>query len=219
MLFTRFAAFVSASTRLGDPSMLSSSRSLPIDFTDPAVAPEWIAVDDRVMGGASQSRVVFSGGETSFEGTLIVEGGGFASARLGPELQLQRGVEVLVLEASSDGRLGYKLTLTSAATPNGVSYQFTLPQLGEKREKVRMPLDQFKPSYRGRAVPDAPPLRAAEVRGMGLMLSRYEGGGGEGKQPIAPGDFWLRLRRLEATESELTLNGRRWVQRDAPTNE
>jgi len=46
------------------------------------------------------------------------------------------------------------------------------------------------------------------------MLSRYEGGGGEGKQPIAPGDFWLRLRRLEATESELTLNGRRWAQRD-----
>ena len=104
--------------------------------------------------------------------------------------------------------------LRGTMTANGVSYQFTLPQLGEKREKVRMPLDQFKPSYRGRAVPDAPPLRAAEVRGMGLMLSRYEGGGGEGKQPIAPGDFWLRLRRLEATESELTLNGRRWAQRD-----
>ena len=98
MLFTRLAAFVSASTRFGDPSMLSSTRSLPIDFTDPAVAPDWIAVDDRVMGGASQSRVVFAGGETSFEGTLIVEGGGFASARLGPDLQLQPGVEVLVLE-------------------------------------------------------------------------------------------------------------------------
>jgi NADH dehydrogenase [ubiquinone] 1 alpha subcomplex assembly factor 1 len=207
MLFTRLAAFVSASTRFGDPSMLSSTRSLPVDFTDPAVAPDWIAVDDRVMGGASQSRVVFAGGETSFEGTLIVEGGGFASARLGPDLQLQPGVEVLVLEASSDGRLGYKLTLTSAATPSGVSYQFTLPRLGDERQRVTMPLDQFKPSYRGRAVPDAPPLRASDVRGMGLMLSRYEEGGGTGKQPIAPGDFWLRLRRLEATESELALNG------------
>ena len=46
---------------------------------------------------------------------------------------------------------------------------------------------------------------------MGLMLSRYEEGGGAGKQSIAPSDFWLRLRRLEATESELALNGRRWV--------
>ena len=211
MLFTRLAAFVSASARFGDPSMLSATRSLPIDFTDPAVAADWIAVDDRVMGGASQSRVVFANGKTSFEGTLIVEGGGFASARLGPDLQLQPGVEVLVLEASSDGRLGYKLTLTSAATQSGVSYQFTLPRLGSERERVTMPLDQFKPSYRGRAVPDAPPLRAAEVRGMGLMLSRYEEGGGAGKQSIAPGDFWLRLRRLEATESELALNGRRWV--------
>lgn len=188
-------------------------RVLPIDFTEPTVAPEWMAVDDRIMGGASQSRVVFADGATSFEGNLIVEGGGFASVRFGPALELGARDEVLVLEASSDGRLGYKVTLTSAVASPGVSYQFTLPQLDDEPERLSLPLEQFKPSFRGQAAPDAPPLRATDVRGLGLMLSRYEGGGGEGKQSIEPGAFRLRLHRLEAEESALARNSRRWAQK------
>ena len=57
----------------------------------------------------------------------------------------------------------------------------------------------------------APPLRAGEVRGLGLMLSRYEVAGGV-KESIEAGPFRLRLRRLATAESELAINGRRWVQ-------
>ena len=60
-------------------------------------------------------------------------------------------------------------------------------------------------------MPDAPPLRAIDVRSLGLMLSRYDAGGDE-KAPIPAGTFRLELKRLGVGESELAVNGRRWAQ-------
>ena len=200
-----------AATMLASSYSSASARTV-VDFSAPSTAAAFAAVDDRVMGGASTSRVVHEDGAALFEGNLIVEGGGFASVRYLGEISLSPEAEALSLEARSDGRKGYKLTLSSAAAPQGVSYQLVLPQLDEGApfERLRLPLADFKPSLRGRPATDAPPLRAADVRGLGLMLSRYESGGGI-KEPIAPGAFQLRLRRLAEAESELAINGRRWV--------
>ena len=199
-------------------AMLSAApgapKSLLIDFSAPAAAADWQPVDDRIMGGRSASRVIFAGGATAFEGRLVVEGGGFASARYLKQLSLASDVEALALDACSDGRMGYKLTLQSAAAPDGVSYQYTLPPLesgGSGYTSVRMPLREFKPTYRGRPAPEAPPLRAPDVRGAGLMLSRYESGGGTAKASIPAGEFRLTLRALRVAESDLAVNSRRWV--------
>lgn len=199
------------------------SKTLLIDFTQPSTAADWVAVDDRIMGGATTSRVVHADGVTNFEGNLIVEGGGFASVRYGKEFLLPSDADALTLEATSDGRMGYKLTLQSIAAPDGVSYQYTLPArraceargervwLGsEGFTSLRLPLADFKPTFRGRPAPEAPPLRASEVRSVGLMLSRYEVAGGV-KESIAPGAFRLSLRALRVAESELAINGRRWT--------
>ena len=167
------------------------------------------------MGGASTSSVVHDeqSSTTLFEGTLVVEGGGFASARYTAPFELPRGVEALALTYQPDERLGYKVTVRSAAAPEGVSYQFALPAAEGAAgfTTARMPLDAFRPTFRGRPAPEAPPLRAEDVRGLGLMLSRYEVAGGV-KEALAPGRFRLALRRLATAESELARNGRRWVQ-------
>mmetsp|Transcript_16578 Transcript_16578/g.32897 ORF Transcript_16578/g.32897 Transcript_16578/m.32897 type:complete len:291 (-) Transcript_16578:175-1047(-) len=177
----------------------AESGGWALDFTDSSVAGDWRAVDDRIMGGSSKSQVVHTDGITSFQGDLVVEGGGFASVRYGKELALSNNVEELVLEAKGDGRLGYKVTLTTSIIPGGVSYQYLLPPLESKDfTKVRLPLKAFKPSQQGRPVPDAPPLQAANIRLLGLMLSRYEIGGEGVKESIQPGGFQLQLRRLAA---------------------
>jgi|EP00900_Chrysochromulina_parva_P013254 hypothetical protein len=51
----------------------------PLDFTRQDAADAWMAVDDRIMGGSSRSRVVFENGVSVFEGVLIEQGGGFAT--------------------------------------------------------------------------------------------------------------------------------------------
>lgn len=184
-----------------------------IDFSDADVVASWQPVDDRIMGGASTSRcVALEDGSMSFDGQLVVEGGGFASARYFQPLQLPSDLEAFELEIASDGRMGYKLTLSSAAAEQGVSYQHVLPQLDRpgQFQSVRLQLRDFKPTFRGRPAPSAPPLRASDVRGCGLMLSRYEVAGGV-KESIPAGGFQLKLRRLATAESELAINGRRWL--------
>ncbi len=204
-------ATIAAASMFAASSEQGVSRTI-IDFSLPSTATDWVAVDDRIMGGASTSRVVHEDGATLFEGTLVVEGGGFASVRYAKDISLRSDVDALALEARSDGRMGYKVTLQSGAAQQGVSYQYVLPPLeaGGAFETLRLPLADFKPTFRGRAAPGAPPLKAADVCGLGLMLSRYENTGGV-KEAIPPGKFAIRLRRLEEAESELAINGRRWV--------
>ncbi|KAL3913638.1 MAG: hypothetical protein SGPRY_007912 [Prymnesium sp.] len=187
------------------------SGPLLLDFSLPSVADDFVGVDDRIMGGASTSRVSSLEGCCAFEGELIVEGGGFASVRFNPPFVLPSDVEALLLEARGDGREGYKLTLRSSAADASISYQFLLPPL-DSREfvKIRLPLSEFRASIRGRPCPEAPPLLARDVRSLGLMLSRFEAGGGE-KTAIPAGKFRLELKRLSVAESELAMNGRRWV--------
>lgn len=106
---------------------------------------------------------------------------------------------------------GYKLTLRSDAAPPSISYQLQLPPLtGDRFIQLRLPLSDFQPTSRGRPVPDAPPLRARDVRALGLMLSRYDTEGGA-KQAIPAGPFQLQIKRISAGESEIVINGRRWL--------
>ena len=54
-----------------------------IDFTDTEEIPRWIAINDNVMGGISQSRIELSPTATAiFSGQLSLENnGGFTSIR------------------------------------------------------------------------------------------------------------------------------------------
>lgn len=175
----------------------ASMSSVVVDMSRAEEVSRWTAVDDRIMGGSSRSRLRHSveGACCSFDGELVVQGGGFASLRR-DAFKLSPKTTALALEgAASDGRLGYKLTLTSRAAPQGVSYQALLPRLGAEPQAVTLPLSSFEPSFRGRPVPDAPKLAAADVNSLGLMLSRYGNDGGV-KTDIPPGPFQLKISRI-----------------------
>ena len=62
------------------------------DFSDPAPVDAWAAIDDRVMGGISRSRLRHDrAGHAVFEGTVCLErNGGFASVRSSPGALGQR---------------------------------------------------------------------------------------------------------------------------------
>jgi NADH dehydrogenase [ubiquinone] 1 alpha subcomplex assembly factor 1 len=159
-------------------------------FDDPRAAATWEAVDDRVMGGVSRSRVRHDpAGHAVFEGTLsLAQGGGFASVRADVALPAGAAPTCWLLEVRGDGRR-YKFTLRASATFDAVSWQasFDAP-IGEWR-MVRLATADFIPTFRGRRV-DAPPLDPARVRTLGLMFA---------DRPAGP--FALALRRV-AIESD-----------------
>lgn len=165
--------------------------SLPLFLFDrPESVVTWSAIDDRVMGGVSRSALRFdSAGHALFAGTVSADNnGGFASVRsaLAPPAPGGFGNEgldagdrdAIELEVRGDGRR-YKLALRTDRGFDGVNYQAAFTPPAGAWGRVRLPIDVFLPSYRGRAVPEAPPLRGARIEQLGLMIADRQFGGFE----------------------------------------
>ncbi len=103
--------------------MTNTTETMVLDFTA-AEKPVWEAIDDRIMGGSSQSTPEYlSDTGLRFSGTVSLENdGGFASIRSDAgeyDLSQSSGLKLRVL---GDGKT-YKLSLRTDVFYDGVSYQ------------------------------------------------------------------------------------------------
>lgn len=147
------------------------------DFRDPAAAAAWFAIDDGVMGGRSRSGLVSTADGTAlFAGVVSLEnGGGFASVRAanpGPNLT---AYAALRLRLRGDGHT-YKLSLKSTRDFDGVLYQASFATIADTWEEFDIPFDGFRPTFRGRPVPQAGPLDRARIETIGFMISEKQAG-------------------------------------------
>jgi NADH dehydrogenase [ubiquinone] 1 alpha subcomplex assembly factor 1 len=159
-------------------------------FDSPASVASWSPVDDRVMGGVSQSRMRFdsiadAAGHAVFDGVVSLErNGGFASVRASTKAPAVSAATHYVIEVRGDGKR-YKLNLRMADTFDGVSYQASFQTVADTWAFVALPISAFEPAFRGRRVVDAPPLDPAKVRQIGLMIADKQ-----------VGRFALAIRRI-----------------------
>lgn len=148
-----------------------------IDFHGPGSVVAWQSIDDRVMGGVSRSRLRFDPhGFAVFEGIVSLEqGGGFASVRcadLPLGMEVTRGYRLTV---QGDGHR-YKFTLRTDDGWDGVQYQAAFTAAIGPWSDVWLPVSDFRATWRGRAVPDAPPLSPGAVRQVGLLIGERQAG-------------------------------------------
>ena len=146
-------------------------------FESAAPVADWAAIDDGVMGGVSGSRIRHDpAGHAVFEGIVSLENnGGFASVRSRPLDLGAPGAAGYSLDVRGDGKR-YKLNLRTDDAFDGVNYQAAFEAPAGTWTLVRLPLSGFRPTLRGRSVPDAPPLDPARVRQIGLMISDRQAG-------------------------------------------
>jgi hypothetical protein len=141
-----------------------------------AVAP-WQAVDDRVMGGVSSSRMRFDpAGYAVFEGAVsLAQGGGFASVRTLSRALQATGIQGYALDLCGDGKR-YKLSLRTDTRFDGVTYQAEFEAAASQWQITNLPVSAFVPRLRGRAVPDAPAFAPDAVCQVGLMIADKQAG-------------------------------------------
>jgi hypothetical protein len=152
--------------------------TLLFDFTDPAAVLGWHAIDDRVMGGISRSRLRHDpAGHAVFEGEVsLAQGGGFASVR-SPAGDFGRpGVTACTVEVRSAGMQAFKLSLFTDDRFDGVSHQAGFAPPGSGWQVLTLPLASFRARFRGREVPGAGPLDPARIRQLGLMVAGRQAG-------------------------------------------
>lgn len=156
------------------------------DFADPTAAGAWRAIDDRVMGGVSRSTLRHDpAGHAVFAGTISLDrNGGFASVRSSPGERGQAGAEACLIEVRGDNR-PFKLSLLTDDGFDTLNYQARFAIAGANWETLRLPLADFRASFRGREVSNAPALDPARIRQVGLMIAARHAGA-----------FELHIRRL-----------------------
>lgn len=168
--------------------LLSTSLPMSAAATDLATdGAAWQAVNDGVMGGVSSSRIEADADGVRFSGVVRTEyNGGFASARRAVDaVRSTERVDGLVLRARGDGHR-YRLTVYVRAAGGGLqpySYYAEFTTVADAVSEHALPLAQFRATFRGRAVPEAPPLAWRDVGGVGLML--LKDGHRDGRGPFA----------------------------------
>ena len=140
------------------------------DFADPTHVEAWEWVGDPVMGGVSTGSFVgVAGGVAVFAGTVsLAQGGGFASVRSAPGVFDLSGYEGILLDVRGDGR-AYKLSLRTDPWFDAVAYQLRFATRPGARDEHRLPFSAFRPTWRGRPVPGAPPVEPARIASFGLV--------------------------------------------------
>jgi monofunctional biosynthetic peptidoglycan transglycosylase len=159
------------------------AASSPIRLTDDPT--DWRVVNDGVMGGMSTSRVVRAGEALRFAGEIsLANNGGFASIRR-PFDAGGADAAGLLLRVRGDGNRYRLRVYTRDATggENGYSHYATFDTRAGEVSSVELRWRQFAASFRGRAV-DAPPIRFADVTGIGVMITRDDHRDGRGSFSI-----------------------------------
>jgi hypothetical protein len=147
------------------------------DFTDPRAVQAWRAIDDRVMGGLSLSRMEHDpAGHAVFKGTVSLErNGGFASVRSSGAARGLPGVAACLIELRGEPKL-FKLSLLTDDGFDSLNYQAAFSPSGCDWHTLRLPLADFRASFRGREVPGAATLDPARIRQVGLMIAAKQAG-------------------------------------------
>ncbi len=163
--------------------------SVLFDFHDPVAIVGWMAIDDRVMGGVSRSRLRHDpSGHAVFEGQVsLAHGGGFASVRSPVRSLGLAGASGCVLTLRGPPR-PYKLSLFADDGVDSLAYQCSFAPDGDGWQTLTLTRAAFVPSFRGRAVPGAPTLDPSRVCQVGLVAAGR-----------SPGPFALDIRRIAWT--------------------
>jgi hypothetical protein len=162
---------------MSGPGADAPERIVLLDFDEPDDISHWSPVNDVVMGGVSRSSLtLLQPGIASFAGRVSLEnGGGFASVRTAPRKWDTARASAFLLRVLGDGRT-YKFTVRTDDGFDGIQYQCRFTPPAGEWAGMRLPLESFAATFRGRAVPGAPPLDPRRVRALGFMISDKQAG-------------------------------------------
>ncbi len=153
-----------------------------MNFSDPDIARQMWVVNDDVMGGRSNSRIVPNPEGVVFAGIVSLDnGGGFASVRC-PANFLEEA-STLHLTARGDGKR-YQLIVKTDLSSLAPLYKSEFVASNDWTTHVFDPRD-FEASVRGRVV-SANPLKLSDVRQVGILIAERQAG-----------EFRIQLRQIQ----------------------
>jgi monofunctional biosynthetic peptidoglycan transglycosylase len=155
----------------------AAAEKFLFDFRTATNSPAWQVVNDDVMGGVSTSQFqVLTNGGAIFSGVVSLENnGGFASVRSSPVRGNLSGCDAFLLRVRGDGQR-YKFTVRTETGFNAPNYQAEFTTKRGEWVEHRLAFKDFVPTFRGRVLTDVPPLSAARIASLGILISDKQSG-------------------------------------------
>jgi len=142
------------------------------NFEKAEAIENWRIVNDGVMGGLSQSKIIFSDfGTAIFKGTVSLENyGGFASTRTVPISYNLGDYEGIRIRVKGDGKK-YQFRLRTDDRFDGISYRYEFITEADTWIIIDIPFHECKPVFRGRILKDVGPIISEEIKQIGFLIS------------------------------------------------
>jgi len=154
-----------------------SAQSTLLDNFTPQQILNWRIINDGVMGGISSSQMnILPEGIGKFSGKVSLENnGGFASTRATLAEPLTIAYTKVIIKVKGDGKK-YSFRIQPYSNFERVSYKQDFTTEPDKWLIIELPLADFIPTWRGRILPNQPPIEATKIQQIGFLISDKQEG-------------------------------------------
>ncbi|WP_372768355.1 CIA30 family protein [Pseudoalteromonas sp.] len=136
---------------------------------------EWIVINDSVMGGVSNSRVIVGDNNLTFKGNVsLANNGGFASFRAPISFE-NTNTDLLSFKVVGDGKQ-YQLRVRVDGYYDGPAFVYHFKTEAGKEHTFNLSEKDFVLMFRGRQFQSDYQLRFDDVRSVGFMISAKQAG-------------------------------------------
>ncbi len=157
--------------------MSNSSENMILDFTNTQTTCDWEAIDDRIMGGCSQSHPEHIDNiGLRFSGRVSLENnGGFASIRSDSANYNLGQYSGIKLRLRGDGKT-YKLSLRTDLFFDGISYQAAFTTDQNTWQEISLPFEDFTATHHGVKLSTVAPMDTTRIESFGLFIADNQKG-------------------------------------------
>ena len=156
---------------------MDQQESFIFDFKNESEIGYWRIVNDGVMGGLSESEIVYTNGNTAiFRGIVSLENnGGFASTRTIPRSYKMDGYDGVLIRVKGDGKK-YQFRMRTNDRFDGISYRYQFSTKLNTWMIIDIPFHECVPVFRGRILKDVETIIPEEIQQLGFLISNQQAG-------------------------------------------
>lgn len=148
------------------------NNNLLYDFNNAETFHNWRIINDGVMGGLSTSKFELDAvGTAKFSGNVSPDNnGGFASVRTNLLNDIKVDYTGVSIRVKGDGKI-YNLRFRTNNNFDGMAYQSKFRTIEHVWKEIKIPFENFKPTFRGRTIYNQPELNSTDIKQVGILIA------------------------------------------------
>lgn len=131
---------------------------------------QWQITNDDVMGGLSQGHVQLDNQAFVFSGTISTENNGGFTSTFTPIVKLAQNIKTIRIQVKGDGN-PYQLRVRTKLMGFDLAYKVDFMTTANAIATLNFNFTDFKATFRGRMIGNAPILKPYEITHLGFLIS------------------------------------------------